>query len=88
MPPGALFEVGDGHAAQGDGEVDITAIETSLIGTFQFVVRKDMHLKWPRAETPTHYMTMGFNDDLNACADAGGAGDGGFSGDRETFIAG
>jgi acetamidase/formamidase len=65
---GALFEVGDGHAAQGDGEVDITAIETSLIGTFQFIVRKDMHLKWPRAETPTHFMTMGFNDDLNACA--------------------
>jgi acetamidase/formamidase len=66
--PGALFEVGDGHAGQGDGEVDITAIETSLIGTFQFIVRKDMHLKWPRAETPTHYMTMGFNDDLNASA--------------------
>jgi len=65
---GALFEVGDGHAGQGDGEVDITALETSLIGTFQFVVRKDMHLKWPRAETPTHYITMGMNDDLNACA--------------------
>jgi acetamidase/formamidase len=66
--PGALFEVGDGHAGQGDGEVDITALETSLIGTFQFIVRKDMHLRWPRAETPTHYITMGFNDDLNACA--------------------
>jgi acetamidase/formamidase len=66
--PGALFEVGDGHAGQGDGEVDITALETSLIGTFQFVVRKDMHLKWPRAETPTHFITMGLNDDLNACA--------------------
>jgi acetamidase/formamidase len=65
---GALFEVGDGHAGQGDGEVDITALETSLTGTFQFIVRKDLHLKWPRAETPTHYMTMGFNDDLNACA--------------------
>ncbi len=65
---GALFEVGDGHAAQGDGEVDITAIETSLVGTFQFIVRKDMKLKWPRAETPTHYITMGFNDDLNASA--------------------
>ena len=64
--PGALFEVGDGHAGQGDGEVDITALETSLVGTFQLVVRKDMHLKWPRAETPTHYITMGFNDDLNA----------------------
>src|SRR5438105_14222487 len=37
--PGALFEVGDGHAGQGDGEVDITALETSLIGTFQFIVR-------------------------------------------------
>ena len=66
--PGALFEVGDGHAGQGDGEVDITALETSLIGTFQFIARKNMHLKWPRAETPTHYITMGLNDDLNACA--------------------
>ncbi len=37
---GALFEVGDGHAGQGNGEVDITALETSLVGTFQFVVRK------------------------------------------------
>src|ERR1700687_987523 len=59
---------GHGHAGQGDGEVDITALETSLIGTFQFIVRKDMHLRWPRAETPTHYITMGLNDDLNACA--------------------
>jgi acetamidase/formamidase len=66
--PGALFEVGDGHAGQGDGEVDITALETSLVGTFQLIVRKDLHLKWPRAETPTHYITMGLNDDLNACA--------------------
>jgi acetamidase/formamidase len=63
--PGALFEVGDGHAGQGNGEVDITALETSLIGTFQFVVRKDMHLRWPRAETPTHYITMGLHEDLN-----------------------
>jgi acetamidase/formamidase len=62
---GALFEVGDGHAGQGHGEVDITALETSLIGTFQFVVRKDMHLRWPRAETPTHFMTMGLHEDLN-----------------------
>lgn len=64
---GALFEVGDGHAGQGDGEVDITALETSLVGTFQLIVRKDMHLRWPRAETPTHYITMGLNEDLNAC---------------------
>jgi acetamidase/formamidase len=61
---GALFEVGDGHAGQGNGEVDITAMETSLTGTFQFVVRKDMKLKWPRAETPTHYITMGLDPDL------------------------
>lgn len=63
--PGALFEVGDGHAGQGNGEVDITAMETSLLGTFQFVVRKDMHLKWPRAETPTHWIVMGLDPDLN-----------------------
>ena len=62
--PGALFEVGDGHAGQGNGEVDITAMETSLVGTFQFVVRKDMHLKWPRGETSTHYIAMGLNEDL------------------------
>ena len=61
---GALFEVGDGHAGQGNGEVDITAMETSLVGTFQFVVRKDMKLKWPRAETPTHWIAMGIDKDL------------------------
>ncbi len=38
--PGALFQVGDGHAAQGDGEVDQTAIETSLSGRLQLIVRK------------------------------------------------
>src|SRR5712672_391657 len=47
---GALFEVGDGHAGQGNGEVDITALETSLVGMFEFVVRKDLHLKAPRGE--------------------------------------
>ena len=61
---GALFQVGDGHAGQGDGEVDITALETSLDGTFRFVVRKDLKLRWPRAETPTHYITMGLHEDL------------------------
>jgi acetamidase/formamidase len=61
---GALFEVGDGHAVQGDGEVDITALETSLTGTFQFIVRKDMHLAWPRGETPTHYIVMGTDEEL------------------------
>ncbi|MCU1330785.1 MAG: acetamidase [Bryobacterales bacterium] len=61
---GALFQVGDGHAGQGDGEVDITAMETSLDGSFRFVVRKDLHLKWPRAETPATYIVMGMNEDL------------------------
>jgi len=66
--PGALLLVGDGHAGQGNGEVDITAMETSLIGTFQLIVRKDMHLKWPRAETPTHYIAMGIDEDLREAA--------------------
>jgi acetamidase/formamidase len=61
---GALFEVGDGHAGQGNGEVDITALETMLTGTFQFIVHKDQHLLWPRAETPTSYISMGFSEDL------------------------
>ncbi|HWF10176.1 MAG TPA: acetamidase/formamidase family protein [Bryobacteraceae bacterium] len=61
---GALFEVGDAHAGQGDGEVDIQAMETSLVGTFQFVVRKDMHLTWPRGETATHYIVMGMDEEL------------------------
>jgi acetamidase/formamidase len=62
---GALFLAGDGHAGQGNGEVDITALETSLIGTFQLVVRKDLKLRWPRAETATHFITMGIHEDLN-----------------------
>jgi acetamidase/formamidase len=61
---GALFEIGDGHAAQGDGEVDQTAIETSLRGRLQLTVRKDMKLKWPRAETATDYISMGTDPDL------------------------
>lgn len=65
---GALFEIGDGHAAQGNGEVDITAIETSLIGNLQFIVHKGKKLSWPRAETATHIITMGCDRDLNAAA--------------------
>jgi acetamidase/formamidase len=62
--PGALFEIGDGHAAQGDGEVDQTAIETSLRGRIQLTVRKDMHLEWPRAETATDFISMAADPDL------------------------
>ncbi|HZP47589.1 MAG TPA: acetamidase/formamidase family protein [Vicinamibacterales bacterium] len=61
---GALFEIGDGHVAQGDGEVDQTAIETSLRGRVQLTVRKDMKLTWPHAETATDYISMGFDEDL------------------------
>jgi acetamidase/formamidase len=63
---GALFEIGDGHAAQGNGEVDITAIETSLKAHLQFIIHKGKTLIWPRAETATHIITMGCDRDLNA----------------------
>jgi acetamidase/formamidase len=62
--PGALLEIGDGHAGQGNGEVDITALETSLTGRFRLVVHKDMHLDMPRAETPTHWIAMGIDSNL------------------------
>jgi acetamidase/formamidase len=62
--PGALFEIGDGHAAQGDGEVDQTAIETSLRARVQLTVRRDMKLVWPRAETSTDYISMASDEDL------------------------
>jgi acetamidase/formamidase len=65
---GALFEVGDGHAGQGNGEVDVTAMETSLVGTLQFVLHKGEKSSYPRAETPTHYIAMGFDDDLSIAA--------------------
>jgi acetamidase/formamidase len=61
---GALLEVGDGHAAQGDGEVDITALETALRGRLQLIVRKDMKLTWPRGETATHWIAMGADSNL------------------------
>src|SRR5277367_2322129 len=70
---GALFEAGDGHAGQGNGEVDITALETQLTGTFQFIVHKaepgSTRLLWPRAETPTQYIAMGFSEDLKTATE-------------------
>ena len=65
--PGANFSCGDGHGVQGDGEVCVTAIETALEGKFRFTVRKDLKLGYPRAETPTHYMTMWMDPDLDTC---------------------
>ena len=55
---GALFSAGDGHGAQGDGEVSVNAVETGLTGTFRLTVRDDMRLEWPMAETPTHMITI------------------------------
>jgi acetamidase/formamidase len=66
--PGALFSAGDGHGVQGDGEVCVTALETALTGTFRLVLRKDLHFDLPRAETPSHHITMGFNEDLDDAA--------------------
>lgn len=63
---GALLYTGDGHAVQGDGEVDGTAIEISLTPTFQLIVHKGLgkEMKWPRAEDATHHYVMGMDEDL------------------------
>ena len=66
---GGLFSCGDGHAAQGDGEVCVTAIDTALSGKFRFTVRKDMSLHTPQAETQTEFITMGLHQDLDRCAE-------------------
>jgi acetamidase/formamidase len=66
--PGANFSCGDGHAVQGDGEVCLTALETCLKGSFELVVHKNMKLAMPRAITPTHYITLGFDTDLDDAA--------------------
>ena len=63
--PGALFSIGDGHAAQGDGEINVTAIETSMNGTIQIRLRKDLQLSAPLAETPTDIITLGFGETLD-----------------------
>lgn len=67
--PGALFSCGDGHGAQGDGEVNVTAIETALQGVFEFHLHKGVHASQPSAETPTHLITMFMHPDLDRCAE-------------------
>ena len=62
---GANFSAGDGHGVQGDGEVCINALETCLTGTFTFTLHKNTGLRFPRAETPTHFISMGLNEDLD-----------------------
>jgi acetamidase/formamidase len=63
----ALFSVGDGHGAQGDGEICTAAVEINMRGTFRLTVRRDVELTWPIAETPTHVITMAFDPDLDDC---------------------
>ncbi len=66
---GALFSAGDGHGVQGDGEVCINALEICLTGTFTLTLHKKHGdkplLSYPRAETATHFITMGMNEDLD-----------------------
>jgi acetamidase/formamidase len=63
---GGLFSVGDGHAAQGDGEVSGTAIECPMdLVDLTFIIREDMQVKMPRAHTPSGWITFGFHEDLN-----------------------
>lgn len=66
---GALFSCGDGHGVQGDGEVNVTAIETALAGTFRFLLHKGRKLDFPQAETPTHFITTHTDPDLDRCAE-------------------
>lgn len=65
---GGLLSVGDGHAVQGHGEVALSAVETSLKGEIQVVLHKGRRIRWPRAETATHYITMGLHADLDEAA--------------------
>ena len=66
---GGLLSVGDGHGVQGDGEVCVTALEMCLTGTFTVILHKGggSHplLTQPRAETPTHFITMGLHENMD-----------------------
>jgi acetamidase/formamidase len=66
---GGLLSVGDGHAVQGDGEVCVTAIETALRGKLRVTLEKQTGIDHPFAETPTHMITMGFDEDLDRAAE-------------------
>jgi len=63
---GGLIWTGDSHCRQGNGEVNLTALECSYKEIMlQPIVRKDMKLQWPRIETRTHWISVGFDEDLN-----------------------
>jgi acetamidase/formamidase len=68
--PGALFSAGDGHGVQGDGEVCINALEICLTGTFALTLHKgggvrNPLLAYPRAESASHFISMGMHEDLD-----------------------
>lgn len=66
---GALFSFGDGHASQGDGEICITAIECGMeLVELSFDLRDDFPLNAPVACTPTGWIALAFDADLNAAA--------------------
>ena len=70
MVAGANFSAGDGHGVQGDGEVCVNALEMSLTGRFTLILHKAQDpatpmLRFPRAETPTHWISMGLHEDLD-----------------------
>src|SRR5271166_2599300 len=63
---GGLIWTGDSHCRQGNGEVNLTALECSFKEIeIEAIVRKDLHIEWPRAETSTNWVFMGFDEDLN-----------------------
>jgi acetamidase/formamidase len=67
--PGGLLSIGDGHAAQGDGEVCLTAVETGLTGALRIELVKRAHLDAPFAETPSHLIAMAFDESLDVAAE-------------------
>ena len=63
---GGLVWTGDSHCRQGNGEVNLTALECAYREiVMQLIVRKDLKLEWPRIENRTHWITTGFDEDLN-----------------------
>ena len=65
---GARFSAGDGHAAQGDGEVSGTAIEAPVEAQITLGVRDDLELEWPIARIDGAWLTFGFDEHLGAAA--------------------
>jgi len=64
--PGALIYTGDAHAVQGDGEISLTALETRFQELrIQVVLHKQKKFEWPIAETPSHWIILGMDKDLN-----------------------